>query len=87
MKVFKYELTASKTMLQLPHGADLLSVQMQFNTPVLWALVDPKKQLKETRVIAIIPTGVEFDADGASYIATFQTDGGRLIFHAFEIGY
>ncbi len=86
MKIYKYELTAHKVLLELPRGARILSVQVQHGVPVLWAAVEPTRMLREPRVIRIVATGEEFDADGASYISTFQLEGGNLIFHAYEVG-
>lgn len=70
--------------LQLPRGAALLTVQMQFDMPQMWALVDPSQPI-ERRVIRIAGTGHPVDFN-CPYIGTFQLDGGALVFHVFDGG-
>lgn len=88
MRIWKYQLDVTeKQSLELPQGAKILTVQMQQESPQLWALVDEKKfDDMEMRQIAIYGTGNPFpDGDLGKYIATFQMHGGLLVFHAFEI--
>ncbi len=41
-RVYKYELKVDDvTELQLPSGAEILTVQVQYGIPCLWALIDP----------------------------------------------
>jgi hypothetical protein len=70
--------------VEMPRGAEVLSVQVQHGEPVMWALLDPKAQ-NETRTFAVHGTGHEFYDDGYAYIGTFQIAGGALVFHLFEI--
>lgn len=72
-----------RVRIPLPAGAQLLSVQMQGETPCLWALVDPAAE-KEMRYIDVYGTGHEMPDKPGRYISTFQMMGGRLVFHAFE---
>jgi hypothetical protein len=82
-RVFKYPLFAiDEQHLQLPIGAQILTVQMQGDMPFLWALVDDEKATEPHRVLI---RGTGHDADGVGrYISTFQMGGGALVFHAFE---
>lgn len=52
-KIYKYAFEISGTYpIDMPVGAEILSVQFQDSTPTLWAMVDPDKPL-ETRHLAI----------------------------------
>lgn len=84
--IWKYDLElVDRQTLKLPSGAQILTVQMQGDTPRLWALVDPERELAERR-ISIYGTGnpVPTDQQADGYISTFQLYDGGLIFHVFK---
>lgn len=82
-RVFKYPLLLMDVnFMQLPVGAEALTVQTQGDIPWLWALIDDE-QPNETRKFAIVGTGHPAPEDGR-YISTFQLHGGQLVFHVFE---
>lgn len=84
--IWKFELTLSTTFVQMPKGAEILTVQSQHDAPQLWALVDPA-QPREGRCIEIFGTGHPIPCDMGverKYIATYQVLGGLYVFHAFE---
>lgn len=82
--IWKYELEITDFQtLQIPGGAELLCVQVQFGKPCLWALVEPHFD-KTPRTIAIRGTGHPFEIPMPVYVDTFQMNGGMLVFHAFE---
>lgn len=84
--IWKFELeTRDDQEIKMPIGAQVLTVQMQFGTPCLWALVDPNKE-KETRTFEVVGTGHEIDYSLTTrgYIGTYQLAQGQLIFHVFE---
>lgn len=73
-------------IVEMPEGAEILSVQVQHETPVLWAIVDTDRA-KEQRKIRVIGTGHEINAcEPLNFIDTFQLPTG-LVFHVFEISY
>lgn len=84
--IYKYSLLVKDTQeLSLPIGAKILTVQLQFGTPFLWAIVDPDETLMEKRTIQIIGTGhFKQDNEIGKYISTFQLYDGEMIFHVFE---
>ena len=84
--IYKYKLLATDTQdIELPVGAEILTVQEQFGDAVMWALVDTNVTT-ETRTFQIVGTGHDASAvDGAKYINTFQLNSGHLVFHLFEI--
>lgn len=74
---------ASRVPLELPRGARPLTVQMQRNTPTLWAEVDPSAPT-ERRTVYIEATGAELEhPSGVEYVSTFQASQGALVFHVF----
>ena len=82
--IYKWTLTPGSTDLHMPTGAQVLTVQMQGTQPQLWALVDPK-QPKEWRTFDIFGDGNPVPNDPLLiYVATFQMDGGSLVWHVFE---
>ncbi len=86
MKIWKWTLQLIDLQtIKMPIGAKMLTVQIQYGNPQLWALCDPEEPT-EGRHIAIYGTGNPVpDIVGQQYIATFQLCNGELIFHVFEI--
>ena len=78
--------------LDMPKGAKVLTVQMQGNSPVMWALVNPETK-KVKRMFLVKGTGHPIEdratclaiSQPDTYIGTFQLAGGALIFHVFNI--
>lgn len=88
MKIFKYTLALIDAQdIYLPSSAQILTIQTQYETPQLWALVDPDVVVSQARTILIFGAGNEIteDIQRLKYISTFQLARGRLIFHAFEL--
>jgi hypothetical protein len=85
--IWKYELEMNqRTAIEIPHSAEILCVQTQFNNPCIWALVDTDNY-KEERVFEIFGTGFSIKGDmgvDRKYIGTFQLEGGALVYHLFE---
>ena len=68
--------------LSLPAGAQILTVQIQDDKPMLWALIDPNETLFSTRILGIYGTGHNVPYNPGKYISTFQLKG--MVFHVFE---
>lgn len=85
MRIHKYTLVVGLNNLELPLSAKILDVQAQHGEPVLWALVDLREEMRVTRNVVLVPTGVQLQADVRewSYLGTVQLAGGSLVFHAF----
>lgn len=85
MRIFKWTLAIkNEQTIELPLGSKILSVQMQGDSPRLWALVDEHQERKQSRRIAVYGTGHHLPDDPGEYLGTFQVYGGELVFHAFE---
>ena len=65
--VWKYELDIGKTILSMPVGAEVLCVQLQNDTPCLWACVD-SEQPQNQRTFSIYGTGHELPEQKEKYI-------------------
>ncbi|WP_454735449.1 DUF7352 domain-containing protein [Cupriavidus necator] len=84
MRIWKWPLqVADQQTIRMPHGAQILDVQMQGEGLQLWALVE-EGQSQVEREIAIYGTGNPMPKVPGKYIATFQMHGGALVFHVFD---
>jgi len=84
--IWKYELKIEGLQnIIMPIGAKILSVQIQNETPCLWALVNPEEKDTDARNIETFGTGHTVCYDSGvtrDFIGTYQTRG--LVFHVFE---
>ena len=80
--IWKFELPKQGNV-EMPKGAEILTVQTQNEKPCIWALVNPDAE-KEERAFVIYGTGHYFQLIDYKYIGTFQLNEGRLVFHVFE---
>ena len=85
--IWKYDLPICDMQgIDMPRGAEILSVQMQGNQGAkLWVLVDPSKP-KVNRTIIIHGTGHPvLQPENKKFIGTIQIDDGALVFHVFSL--
>jgi hypothetical protein len=83
MKVWKYELLITDFQtVEMPMGTRILTVQMQYGQPCLWAEVNDRSNETELRHIGIVGTGHADVPTGAVYIGTVQDDS--LVWHVYE---
>jgi len=83
-RIFKYELLDRTNEVDMPAGAEVLTVQIQHDKICLWAKVDPTART-EKRVFVVYGTGHPIEDDSnLSYIGTVQMAGGTLVWHVFE---
>ncbi len=83
--IWKFEITDSGNV-QMPKGAEILSVQSQNNKPCIWAIVDTASEM-EWKYFEVFGTGHDIQCDigtNRKYIGTLQLDFGVLVFHVFE---
>lgn len=86
--IYKYPLSFIDTQeIELPTGAQVLTVQVQRDNLQLWALVDPEIETVEKRKFIVIGTGNPINdlINTVVYISTIQIYGGALVFHVFEV--
>ena len=90
MVIWKFNLKITdRQTVEMPFGANILSVQEQSGTLHLWAIVNPYAE-QERRLIEIVGTGnpmADVDKEDLArfHIATVQTRGGALVWHVFEL--
>ena len=85
--IWKYHIkTTDVQFLDIPGGAQILSVQVQAGQPCIWALVNPDADRRK-RHIRICGTGHRVDERYiGTFVGTYQLNGGSLVFHVFDIG-
>lgn len=84
LTIWKYRLKwVERQGLDLPAGAQVLSVQMQDLKPVLWALVDPHQPVNRPHTISAVFTGELIVVDPGRYISTVQQGYSDLVWHFF----
>lgn len=83
-RIFKYALAIEDLQtVEMPEGADILSVQNQDRDVCIWALCDPRAP-KEARTFRIFGTGHPVCDNPGRFIGTVQILNGALMWHVFE---
>lgn len=86
--IYKYDVPGEGCFeLELPVRAQILTVQVQYGKPRIWALGDTEEKF-EVRYFELITTGGHYKVDPYKierYIGTFQMEEGALVFHLFEM--
>lgn len=86
--IWKFPLAVTDDQtVSMPEGARVLTVQVQYETPCLWAMVDTEKPLVD-HLIHIAGTGHPLPLQNVGwgqYVGSFQRLGGSLVFHVFDI--
>lgn len=85
--IWKYELPIEDSFtLEMPVGAQVLSVQTQRDVACMWARVvlDSPKEKRQFRVIG---TGnpIDYTTGPMSHLGTFQLANGNFVGHVFEV--
>lgn len=85
--VYKYVVDVADTVtVQMPHGAELLHLDMQMGLPCIWALVDTD-QKEVPHQFAWRGTGHDCSGLRADqHVGTVLLHSGRLVFHLFDLG-
>ncbi|MEO9145089.1 MAG: hypothetical protein ABI237_05980 [Ginsengibacter sp.] len=83
-RIFKYklEMVLFQTV-EMPQGAEILCIQMQNESPCIWALVEPNATVTE-RTFQMVGTGQDIgDYGERKYLGTIQLN--VYVFHCFEL--
>ena len=75
--------------VELPKGAKILCIQMQTNIPMIWAIVNPKNEMRK-HTFHVFGTGFEmkdYDKKCYEYISTVQQKASMVsyVWHVFEV--
>jgi len=84
-KIYKYEIKIGLYSIEIYQGAKILTVQTQYDTLCIWAIVDTKQPIVE-RKIQVIGTGFSLPPALGIYIGTIQLENGAFIGHVFDLG-
>jgi len=82
-KIYKFNLRPGRTVLDLPLEARPLTVQMQNGDPCMWVLLNPS-QPTVRRIFDVYGTGHDMPDIPGHYVATFQMDGGAMVWRVFD---
>lgn len=70
--------------LSLPVGAEILSVQAQYDMPRIWYECNPAVR-KENRTFHTFGTGASVPENKhLDYLGTYQVHDGDMVFHVYE---
>ena len=85
--IYKYPIEITDhQVIEIPKSAKLLSVQVQYGYPCIWAMVDTNWPIMK-RHITIAGTGHDLSSRlMGKFIGTIQLSDGELIFHVFDGG-
>jgi len=67
----------------VPKGSKLLTVQMQFDEPCVWYVVEDTHAETEFRTIHCCGTGLRLSEHADRHLGTTQEQGGALVLHYF----
>jgi hypothetical protein len=81
--IWKWEVPLSSVVfaLEMPVGAEILSVQTQNSEGVMWARVDPQAPTALRRFHIAVTGG---DCPDGSYVGTYQLSASAFVAHLFE---
>ena len=82
--IWKFEIEP-ECIIEIPAGAQILSVGVQSNEAFMWAMVDPSAQMSR-RKINIYGTGHGLPDDPGTFIGTFMIYNGNFVGHVFDAG-
>lgn len=81
--VWKYQLSVEDLQwLELPRGANILSVGAQNEVPCLWCQVDTEAA-KDSVLIVTHRTGHPMKKDNMKFLGTYQLYQGSFVGHVF----
>lgn len=83
-KVYKFALELGLTTIQMPVGAKILKVALQYGEPVLWAQAPNVFIGYEQRQIVVAGTG-HLITTNVKYIDTVLMEDDQLVLHFFEV--
>lgn len=83
--IFKYPIhnLDDEVVVNLPKGAEIISVGVQMETLCLWAIVDSQAEVFVPRKIQIRGTGQPLGRGEGDYIGTVLMSFGALVWHVF----
>jgi len=82
--IWKYPLKVEdEQIIEVPYGAEFLSVQAQHDQPCLWAKVAPGVQEVSVKVVTVGTGHPAQHTEGMQYVGSYQLHGGGFVGHVF----
>lgn len=82
MRIHKHSIPlVAEFVIAMPDGAEILCVQLQNNSPYIWARISTDNIVVDYNFYLYM-TGQENNTDTGEYIGTFQLENG-LVYHLF----
>lgn len=85
MRILKYPLMVQDIQeIEMPSDSNILCVQAQLDTPVIWAEVQDEDNMTKIKFLTVV-TGITMPAIQCTknYIGTYQLHGGKFIGHVY----
>lgn len=83
-EIWKYDINIDgSTIISMPKGARIMTIQVQNNIPCMWVYVNPSAE-KEQRTFETFYTGEPIYLADREYLGTYQLNNGKLVCHVFE---
>ena len=84
--IWKYDISAAGHFdIDLPKGAVVRCVAVQFGKPKIWVEFDTKELVNEVRFFELYGTGQTISDVPKKYVGMFQLQAGALVFHLYEV--
>lgn len=86
--IWKYPLeTTDEQIINVPVGAEFLSVQVQHGQPCIWAKVNTQENVIVRAKVVIVGTGHPANhTDGMMFLGTYQLHDSNFVGHVFVGG-
>lgn len=85
LRIWKYPLKNKyKNIVEMPEGAKILCLKVQYKIPTIWALVNPDNPLKQ-RLFCLVDTDASFMWENYIYIDTVLSGDQTYVLHCFEL--
>lgn len=84
--IYKYPIGSPDSTIEMPQGAQILTIHDQEDVPTIWALVDTDAE-PEGRRFLVFGTGWEITKPHNKHLSFLGTSFGRegLVWHVFEV--
>jgi hypothetical protein len=80
--IWKFAVT-TPMVVRLPPEAQILTIQLQDNSPQMWVLLDAERPTTP-RQFVVVGTGQPLPEGPLTYCGTFQLEHQHVVFHVFE---
>lgn len=86
--IWKYPVSLGSclTVIEMPKGARILSIQEQHQAPTIWAEVDPEAPLEPRKILHTTAATPQWQGwQDATFLGTVLLAGGHYVAHFYEV--